>query len=182
MTDTIDSIMGTDENDKEKMTNQFTDVVNVLGSFRTQITAMQQQVRLLEKNYNKTIKQAEKEKNEKRRQKLNKKPSGFALPTKISDELCEFMDKENGTLVARTDVTRFIIGYIKLKELQNPVNRKFILPDAELKTLLNVSDEDELSYFNLQKYMNRHFHSSKSNDNLKEDDAVVDDDAEVNAS
>lgn len=168
MSDTIDSIMGTEESEKEKMASQFSNMLNALGSFRMQITAMQQQVRLLERNYNKAMKQAEKEKNEKKRQKLNKKPSGFALPTKISDELCEFMDKESGTLVARTDVTRFIIGYIKSKQLQNPTNRKFILPDEELKTLLNVSDGDELSYFNLQKYMNRHFHSSKS----KEEDVT----------
>ena len=160
--ETIDKIMETENtSEKDKMKDQFDKLLSTLSNFRTQITAMQQEVRLIEKAYNKTVKQAEKDKNEKKRQKQNKKPSGFALPTKISDDLCEFMSKEKGSLVARTDVTRFIINYIKTNDLQDPKNRKYILPDNDLKKLLHISDE-ELSFFNLQKYMNCHFHKKAS--------------------
>lgn len=155
----IDNIMGADISlEQAKMDEYFSGLLNTLASFRTQITAMQQHIRLIERTVSKTLRDKEKEKKLKQRQRSNKKPSGFALPSSISDELCGFMSKELGTLVARTDVTRFIIGYIKDKNLQNPKNRKYILPDGALKKLLGVGEDDKLSYFNLQKYMNQHFH------------------------
>ena len=72
------------------------------------------------------------------------------------------MSKEEDTEVARTEVTQFIIKYISEHELQNPENRKIIRPDASLKQLLGVEDGDEVTYFNLQKYMNKHFHKKTS--------------------
>ena len=89
--------------------------------------------------------------------KGNRKPSGFAKPTKVTKELCEFMNKEEGTEIARTEVTKSLIDYIKLNELQNKENTKLILPDDKLKFLLGLNDTDELTFFNLQKYMNKHF-------------------------
>ncbi len=154
--DSIDVIMDTHGGDK--VSNQFTDLLETLQNLRGQVTIAINQVKSAEKETNKIKRQAEKEKNERKRQKQNKKPSGFALPTKISDELCLFMDKEVNTMVARTDVTRFIISYIKSKDLQNPSNRKLILPDDKLKTLLHLDDTVVLSFFNLQKHMNCHFH------------------------
>ena len=68
------------------------------------------------------------------------------------------MSREKGTMVARTEVTRYIIDYIKANKLQNPENGQLINPDNALKKLLEVNEEDNLSYFNLQKFMNRHFH------------------------
>ena len=94
-------------------------------------------------------------------------PSGFAKPTKISDELCRFLGVPAGTEMSRTDVTRRINAYIKENELQNTENRRQINPDAKLRKLLgapqyplNRKDESQgkgYSYFNLQRYMSRHF-------------------------
>ncbi len=67
------------------------------------------------------------------------------------------MDADPSELFARTTVTQRIIKYITENKLQNPNNRKIIIPDKKLKDLLNLSDTDELTYFNLQKYMNQHF-------------------------
>ncbi len=94
---------------------------------------------------------------EKSKNKGNKKPSGFANPTKVTKELCEFMNKQEGTQIARTEVTRALISYIKANNLQNKANKKIILPDEKLKFLLGINQEQELTYFNLQKYMNKHF-------------------------
>ena len=69
----------------------------------------------------------------------------------------EFMGKPTGTKVARTEVTKYIIDYIDKNELKKSDNRKCINPDDKLSSLLNVSDKDELTYFNIQKYMNKHF-------------------------
>ena len=113
-------------------------------------------MRQLEKNIKKEMKVLKKVA-EKSKNKGNKKPSGFANPTKVTKELCEFMNKQEGTQIARTDVTRALISYIKLNNLQNKANKKIILPDEKLQFLLGINEEQELTYFNLQKYMNKHF-------------------------
>ena len=82
---------------------QFTGILVVLSSFRAQITMLQNQLRGLEKNVNKKMRVLHREA-KKNRNKGNRKPSGFAVPTKISDDLCEFMGKPKGTKVARTEV------------------------------------------------------------------------------
>ena len=143
----------------EKMLTQFSDILGTLSAFRSQITLLQNQVRGLEKSYNKKIKNMEKEV-KKNKSKGNRKPSGFAVPTKITNELCDFMKLDHGTAVARTEVTQYIINYIKKNELQWKENRKIIKPDKALTSLLSVEDKDEVTYFNLQKYMNRHFKKS----------------------
>ncbi len=142
----------------DPITQQFEGVLTSLSTFRSQITSLQQQLRLLERTVHKEVKQAKKIA-EKHKNRGNRKPSGFARPTKISSELCGFMGKENGSEVARTEVTQFIIKYISEKNLQNPTNRKIIQPDELLTKLLGVKDEEEVTYFNLQKFMNKHFHS-----------------------
>ena len=136
--------------------DEFSGVLNTLSAFRQQITMLQNQVRGLEKHVNKQVKTLQREA-KKNKNKGNRKPSGFAVPSSISNELCEFMGKPTGTKVARTEVTQYIIDYIKDKGLQKDGNRKFIDPDDKLSNLLNVKDGDEVTYFNIQRYMNKHF-------------------------
>lgn len=146
----------------KQITETFSSVLTTLSSFRTQITGLQNQIRSLEKTVKKNMRQLSREA-KKNRNKGNRKPSGFAVPTKISDELCDFMGRERGSEVARTEVTKFIIKYIQEKGLQYPANRKIIKPDQPLSSLLDVKKKDEVTYFNLQRYMNRHFSKSQQN-------------------
>jgi chromatin remodeling complex protein RSC6 len=136
--------------------SQFEVIIDSLSHFRIQVNTIQQQIRQLEKNIKKEMKGLKKAAS-KSKNKGNKKPSGFANPTKVTKELCEFMNKQEGTQIARTDVTKALISYIKTNNLQNKDNKKFILPDEKLKFLLGINQEQELTYFNLQKYMNKHF-------------------------
>ena len=116
----------------------------------------------MKKQFNSLKKESNKNKN-----KGNRKPSGFAKPTKVTKELCNFLNKKEGTEIARTEVTRFLSTYIRLNNLQNKDNKKIILPDQKLKFLLGIIDNEELTYFNLQKYMNKHFlPNTTSNTNL----------------
>ena len=85
-------------------------------------------------------------------------PSGFVKPSIISDQLAMFLGKPAGTKMARTDVSKEINTYIRVHGLQDPFNGRRINPDEKLKKLLGVSPNDELTYFNLQKYMSRHFY------------------------
>tara|TARA_Y100000590_G_C15596808_1_gene968373 strand:+ start:855 stop:1214 length:360 start_codon:yes stop_codon:yes gene_type:complete len=114
------------------------------------------QLKTLEKSVKKQIKQLEKEA-KKNKNKGNRKASGFAVPTPISADLCEFMKKPTGSKMARTEVTKYIIQYIKDNNLPDETNKKIINPDNALKSLLDIKPEDKITYFNLQKFMNKHF-------------------------
>lgn len=96
---------------------------------------------------------------EKKKANAKSQPSGFARPCLISDELCTFLDAPKGSEKSRTEVTREIHKYVKAKDLSDPTNKRIILAhkDAKLKEILNSSDDTEISYFNLQKYLKHHF-------------------------
>ena len=135
----------------------FGDMLSSISSLKSQLTALSHKTKLVEKKVNKKVRQLEKE-NNKNKNKGNRNPSGFANPTKISSELCAFMKIPNGSQVARTEVTKHIIQYIKDNNLQSKENAKLIAPNNKLKKLLNVKESDDpLSYFNIQRYMNKHF-------------------------
>ena len=140
---------------------QFQDLLSNLSSLKSQLTMLSNQVKSLEKNVRKDMKKLQKEA-QKNKNKGNRKASGFAVPTKISKDLCKFMNQPDGTEMARTEVTKYIIQYIKDNNLPDSTNKKVIKPDKRLKTLLKINKNDEVTYFNLQKYMNKHFINSKT--------------------
>jgi len=111
----------------------------------------------LEKSVNKEVKIAQKASSKKRRNNGNRKPSGFVKPTLISNELAEFLGKTIGTEMARTDVSKEINAYITAHGLQDKKNGRQINADEKLSKLLRLSNEDVLTYFNLQRYMKHHF-------------------------
>ena len=87
----------------------------------------------------------------------DRKPSGFTAPTRISDELAIFLNKEVGTEMARTAVSKEIHQYIQANGLARKDNGRFIIPDDKLCKILNCKKTDEISYFNLQTYLKPHF-------------------------
>lgn len=125
-------------------------ISSLMGELRTEY-------RTLEKKMNREIKAANKA-NQKRKRKLgNRQPSGFVKPTPISSELATFLGKQAGTEMARTEVTREINSYIREHNLQDKTNGRKINPDQKLTKLLRIPKGDELTYFNLQRYMSPHF-------------------------
>ena len=135
---------------------QFEQLISQLTLMKTQITNVQQNIKQIEKNIKKQMKGLKKEV-VKNKNKGNRQPSGFAKPVKVTKELCEFMNQTEGTEIARTEVTRALVFYIKQNKLENTQNSKIIFPDNKLKLLLGLDDSQELTYFNIQKYMNKHF-------------------------
>ena len=150
------------EIDDSNVFDQFQTILDGLNNFKTNISLLQQQIRILEKNVKKNMKSLNKEVTKNKSKMANKKKtlSGFAKPSKVTKELCEFMNKTEGTEIARTEVTRALVNYIKDNNLENTKNKKFISPDDKLKYLLGVHNNEELTYFNIQKYMNKHFISA----------------------
>ena len=143
---------------------QFTTINDSLTLFKMQITNLQKVVKTVEKDVKKELKNIKKDKkNDKPKSK--RAPSGFAKPTKVTKELCDFMNKPEGSEIARTEVTKALVNYIKennLIELGEDSKNK-IVPDDKLKSLLGIQDGElnGLTYFNIQKYMNKHFYSKK---------------------
>ena len=86
-----------------------------------------------------------------------KKLSGFAKPMKMSKELCEFLGVSTDTLMARTEVTKEINKYVKEHSLQNPSNKRELILDDKLRTILSPPEDVTLTFFNLQKYMSCHY-------------------------
>jgi len=120
------------------------------------IAALKQDYKTLDKIVNREMKVLQKN-SKKRKANTNRQPSGFVKPTLISSDLAKFLGKEDGVEMARTEVSKEINQYIRTNSLQDKENGRIILADAKLKKLLNLNDTDELTYFNLQRYMKHHF-------------------------
>jgi len=146
-----------DMNDEpNEIDDQFSTVLSTLSQFKTQITTLSVQLKGLEKTVKKEIKQ-NKRLITKKQSKGSRKPSGFAEASPISKDLCDFLGKDQGATVARTEVTKFVCNYIKQNSLANDENKRVIKPDDKLKSLLGTDDDTVVTYFNIQRYMNKHF-------------------------
>ncbi len=128
-----------------------------LQQLSVMISTLKSEYRALEKKWSREVKAAQKVSSKRKRKAGNRAPSGFVKPTKISDELASFLGKEKGTEMARTEVTRDINKYIRTHNLQDKENGRKINPDTKLAALLKLKKTDELTYFNLQRYMSPHF-------------------------
>jgi chromatin remodeling complex protein RSC6 len=152
-------------NDASQLEEQFKDIIGRIQEFRSWSATLQSDVKRLQKSVQRHIRDNSKRNRRRKNQsgdKPKRAPSGFAKPALISDDLCAFLGKDKGTEMARTEVTKHLTQYIKNNELQDVTNRRKILPDKKLGQLLKVGDEDEVTYFNLQKYMKVHFPKSAS--------------------
>ena len=132
-----------------------------LTTIHSSFTALKNDLKVLEKRCNKDMKSMLK-KSSKKKRNPNRAPSGFVKPALISEELAAFLGKPIGTEMARTSVTKEINQYIKEKSLGDKSNGRHIIPDEALSTLLKLKPEDELAYFNLQRFMSHHFTKSDS--------------------
>ena len=90
--------------------------------------------------------------------------SGFMKPVKISTEMSSFTDWDPSMLYSRVDVTKFLCNYIKTNSLQNPEDKRQILCDEKLATLLkvDVTSDRPLTYPGLQQHIQQHFLSQSS--------------------
>lgn len=84
--------------------------------------------------------------------------SGFMKPVLISEDLASFIGVHNDQPITRVLITKKICQHIKEKDLQNPNDRREILPDQALKKLFNITDADTepLTYYSIQKRIQRH--------------------------
>ena len=150
--------------DWSSIDTSFAELNTRLQEFKQFYSSLVSDVKTLQKNVQRCLRDSSRRKGKRRRTKdpnaPKREPSGFAKPALISDELCTFLGKPQGTEMARTEVTKHLTQYIKSNSLQDESNRRKIIPDKKLRQLLHVSTKDEVTYFNLQKYMKIHFPKS----------------------
>jgi len=139
------------------VTEQSVEFLAKLQQLGVLISSLKTEYRTLEKKWTRELKVAQKQSSKRKRKAGNRAPSGFVKPTRISDELAKFLEKPSGSEMARTEVTRDINKYIRTNNLQDKENGRKINPDIKLAALLKLKKTDELTYFNLQRYMSPHF-------------------------
>jgi chromatin remodeling complex protein RSC6 len=134
-------------------------VLSKLQSASAVLASIRAEVNELKRQHARELRAANKA-NKRRKTNVNRAPSGFVKPTLISNELAAFLGKPEGSVLARTEVTREVNAYIRAQKLQDKDNGRKINPDAKLLKLLKLKKGEELTYFNLQKYMAAHFAKS----------------------
>ena len=134
----------------------FSDFGSKLQTLSSGLSTLRSDFRTLERHVAREMRAAQKI-SKRKRKSGNRAPSGCVKPTLISKELANFLGKPVGTEWARTEVTREINAYIRTHNLQDKENGRKINPDTKLRSLLQLKKDEELTYFNLQKYMSPHF-------------------------
>jgi chromatin remodeling complex protein RSC6 len=139
--------------------SEFTDIQDDLKAALTLVKSLTSRVAKLEKRVQRDRKVMDKKMKGRAKRVVdpNKPPSGFAKPGHISDELRKFLSLSKDELIARTEVTKRITAYCKKHDLQKEEDKRTIHPDDTLRTLLRMKKGDELTFFNLQKYMKVHY-------------------------
>ena len=137
------------------------DVATEIDSLAKSLRSLTAVVRKLAGNHTRELRAAEK--SNKRRRDPNrpkKAPSGITKPAPISKGLSSFLGVPEDTELARVEVTKRLNKYFNDHNLKNPDNKKIIMytKDKNLKKLFtHVPKDEELTFFNLQRYMKVHY-------------------------
>jgi len=135
-------------------------VSSILSSLKNDSKSLRRQIAADKKIADKLAKKSAKKKRVVAEgEEVKPRNSGFMRPVKISDELASFLGKATGTVMGRQDANDEIRQYVALHNLKETEKGKGrnINPDAKLSALLKLPKDEQLTYFNLQKYMKPHF-------------------------
>ena len=134
---------------------QLSGLLDTVSLLMTQLKTVQGDIKTLQKNYTKLLKDHDKTKNKSKR--ANRKPSGFAKPSALTSEMTSFLGLDKDVEMPRNEVTKLINKYIVDNDLRDQSDKRKILPNKKLGKLLGWDGKEQVSYFNLQKYIKQHF-------------------------
>jgi chromatin remodeling complex protein RSC6 len=136
--------------------NKLTEFNEKINEMVKQMKELQAYGKSLDKEFNAVSRQLMKLK--KTKNKSSSRPlSGFAVPSRLTDELYEFLKIQKGTLIARKDVTKMMNEYIIEHNCRNEKDKRNIIPNEALQKLFNCGPDEQITYFNLQSYMKQHY-------------------------
>jgi chromatin remodeling complex protein RSC6 len=142
---------------ESSMTDVLSGFVETIQTLNISLNKLKSEFKVIEKRVLREARSMDKVNARRNKNKGSRAPSGFVKPASISKDLAKFLGVPEDTMMARTDVTKMITSYVKEHKLQDNENGRKIVPDAKLKALLNIKAGEEVTYFNLQKYMKPHF-------------------------
>lgn len=139
-----------------------------LESLGSQISSMTEGMKKLASEYKaveKLVKKLEKESQKGGRKKKTstmkgKMPSGFTKPCDISDDMCKFLGVSKGTKLTRNEVRAKVQTYINDNKLKDASNGTRFNPDAKLTKLFGFPAGEQVTIFQLQKYLSKHITKS----------------------
>ena len=123
----------------ENLVEQFSTILTTLTAFRTQITTLQNQVKVLEKNVKKQMKTYEKAVSRNIKIKEIEKHLDLPLVDQYQKNCVILWENLQIVKLARTEVTQYLIQYIKDNNLQWAENRKIIKPDSKIEKTIETS-------------------------------------------
>ena len=154
----VTDIVAAPTNTVSDYAEEFTHLLGQLRTLQTTLKDLTLYTAKLEKRVAKDQKAVQKRVNGKRKRAPGTgTPSGFSKPGPVSDELRTFLKLGKDELIARTEVTKRINAYCKDNKLQGEKDKRILKADKTLTKLLRLKKGDELTFFNLQKYMKVHF-------------------------
>ena len=173
VTEAVTEAVNETETVTDSMKQRFERLIKSKQDLMTELKREVQELRKMQRDHEHAIKEASKKSKRKKSQRDDanpRKPSGFASPVVVSDDLYSFLSQfgvKKEDPIARTDVTRHITSYIKEHDLQNPEHRREIIPDAALYKLFGPAIEPKdpndpksplvYTYLKLQRYLSPHF-------------------------
>ncbi|KAJ2840759.1 hypothetical protein FBU31_000154 [Coemansia sp. 'formosensis'] len=90
-----------------------------------------------------------------------KRSTGLSKPMKLSQDLNSFLGQK---YAARTEVVKSLWKYIKERELQDPIDKRYILCDDKLQVLFH---ESRLYMYTMNKLLNDHFIKPTPEENVE---------------
>lgn len=148
------TVAATEPAAEESVVTSYAGLMTKFNALRSQLNELAPEMKKMEKTVARLEKKAEKRRRRKDGEKKAAGNSVFNKPVRISDELCVFLGKAKGTEVCRSDVTRGVMNYAKEHKLND---KQSIKPDATLRKLLQLTEKDNLSILNLQKFLKHHY-------------------------
>lgn len=140
------------QDDVKAMLTQANTVRETVGALVAELKRLEKRVARLQKEADKRRRRSKKP--VEGEEVKPRKPSIFELPTPLSNDLCAFLGVASGSKESRSNVTKKITTYVKEHELKD---KHTIKPDTKLRALLGVKEEEVLTYFNLQRFLNHHY-------------------------
>lgn len=88
--------------------------------------------------------------------------SGISKPKRTTPRLAAFANWDENDLKSRGDATRAICGYVSENSLQDTKNKRLINVDKVLAALLEIEENTQISYLEIQKYLKHLFYNPDS--------------------
>lgn len=123
-----------------------------LETIAADVQALQKDLKSLRKMVRKVLGDIEDPTGEKKAARTQN--NGFNKPQQVSEALHKFLNLPAGEMISRSAVTKAVNGYVTEKGLKQGQN---ITLDDTLKGLLNVPEGTQVTFLNIQKYLNQHY-------------------------